>query len=161
MNITEISPTIAEIAVAIAGFSALIVVLRKNPIREWHAFDQLNLRMLFQVAAVTIIFSIFPFGALVILDPHAAWRVSIFAYGLVHLLDVASFLRSYPGVLKPLHRVAAGIGILLSVFKLGFGLLASIDAIQVLYLTTLIWHLVVSGIGFASLLYLPGEGNVD
>lgn len=61
MGITEIFPTIAEIAVAIAGFSAIIVALRKNPIRKWHESDRFNFRMLLQVAALKIFFSILPF----------------------------------------------------------------------------------------------------
>jgi len=77
MEILEIVPTIAKIAVAIAGFSAIVLVLRKRPVREWHAYDRFNLRMLLQVVALTILFSIFSFGPLAVLNPPIAWKVPL------------------------------------------------------------------------------------
>jgi len=159
MDITEISPTIAEIAVAIAGFSAVVVVLRKKPIREWHAYDRFNLRMLLQVAALTIFFSILPFGALAVLDSPVAWKVSLLVYGFVHLLDVSSFIVFYPHEWKRVNRFAAGVGVLIALVQIASGLFAAEGAIQVIYLMALVWHLAISSLGFVSLVYMPGVEN--
>jgi hypothetical protein len=157
MDITEIFPTIAEIAVAIAGFSAIIVALRKKPIRKWHELDQFNFRMLLQVAALTIFFSMFPFLTLVFLDPPVAWKLSVLTYGFVHLVDVSSFIRNHPGTKKTRHRIGSGIAVAISLVQIGFGLFASTTAMQVIYLVTLIWHLAVSSMGFALLIYAPAD----
>jgi hypothetical protein len=159
MDITEISPTIAEIAVAIAGFSAIVVVLRKRPIRDWHAYDRFNFRMLLQVAALTIIFSIFPFGALAIVDSPVAWKISLLTYGFVHLLDVSSFIVFYPHKWNIVNKIAASIGVLIALAQIGSGFFASEGAMQVVYLMTLVWHLAISSLGFVLLVYMPGVEN--
>jgi hypothetical protein len=115
--------------------------------------------MLLQVAALTIIFSIFPFGALAILDSTVAWKVSLLAYGFVHLLDVSSFVVFYPDKWNIVNKIAAGIGVLIALVQIGSGFFASEGAMQVVYLMTLVWHLAISSLGFVLLVYMPGVEN--
>ena len=125
MQITEIIPTIAELAVAIAGFSAVVVALRRKPLEEWSNYDRFNLRMLLQVGALTVFFSIFPFGALALLDPSQAWKVSIVLYGVVHLVDVSSFAVRMPAGTGPINRIASLFGISLALAKIAAGIATS------------------------------------
>ena len=48
---------IAELAVAIAGFSGVIVALESRSVRSWTPLQRRNLRLLLQVSAVAIFFS--------------------------------------------------------------------------------------------------------
>ena len=60
MESGNILTTIAEIAIAIDGFSSVIVALSPKPFSEWNPIDRFNFRVLLQVAAVTVFFSLFP-----------------------------------------------------------------------------------------------------
>ncbi len=56
MQSTGLLFTIAQIAVGLAGFSAIIATLNAKPIREWDDTDRLNLRLLIQIS-IYVIFS--------------------------------------------------------------------------------------------------------
>jgi len=159
MQITEITPTIAQLAVTLAGFSAVIVALRPKPIRQWAPLDRLNFRILIQVAAVTTFFSLFPFGALAILEPPLAWKISLMAYGIYHLADVASFAFNFPPDVRRVNRIATGIGFVVAALQVGAGLLGTEATMQLIYLVALVWHLGVSCLGFALLIYIDGDSN--
>ena len=60
MQSSELLLTVAQIAVGLAGFSAIIVTLNPKPVREWDATDRLNLRVLVQVSFVVLFFSLLP-----------------------------------------------------------------------------------------------------
>ncbi len=72
MESSEIITSIAEIAIALVGFSAIVVVLNPKPIREWHHSDRFNFRVLVQLAAVVVVFAILPFGMHLIFDEFLA-----------------------------------------------------------------------------------------
>jgi hypothetical protein len=154
IQITEITPTIAQLAVTLAGFSAVIVALRPKPISEWKPFDRFNFRILIQVAAVTTFFSIFPFAALAIFEPQQAWKLSLLAYGVFHLIDLISFSLKFPIELGRANRIAVGIGFVVAVLQIGIGFLGSPAAVQVMYLSALVWQLGVACFGFVLLIYL-------
>ena len=60
MHSADLMLAIAQIAVALAGFSAIIVALNNRPIREWILMDQVNIRLLIQLSIVVIFFSLIP-----------------------------------------------------------------------------------------------------
>ena len=157
MQITEITPTIAQLAVTLAGFSAVIVALRPKPIRQWAPLDRLNFRILIQVTAVTTLFSLFPFGALAIFEPPLAWKVSLLVYGAFHLVDVSSFAFNFPPDARRVNRIAAGIGLVVAALQIGCGLLGTEAAMQLMYLVALVWHLGISCLGFALLIYIDTD----
>ena len=160
MQITEIIPTIAELAVTVAGFSAVVVALRRKPVRDWNALDRFHLRVLLQVAALTVIFCIFPFGALVVFEPETAWKVSLLVYGFVHLIDLASFGFNLPEDMIPINKVSIGIGTAMALAQIAIGFTGEMATIQLMYLVTLLWHLATSCLGFARLIYTQvGSGR--
>jgi len=161
MQITEITPTLAELAVSLAGFSAVIVALRPQPIASWSAFDRFNFRMLLQVAALTIFFSIFPFGTLTLLDDPLAWQAAALAYGFVHLADLASFVLNMPPAARRLNRIATRIGFVIAIAQIALAFLGTTSAIQTMYLATLVWHLGISCLGFVSLVYFAEDADGD
>ena len=60
MPSNDILVLVAELAVAIAGFSSVVVALGRRPVAEWLPGEQRNLRILLQVSAIAILFSLFP-----------------------------------------------------------------------------------------------------
>ena len=77
MESGDILTTIAEIAIAIAGFSSVIVALSPKPISQWSPIERFNFRILLQVAAVTVFFSLIPLVLHRALSFDLAWRVAL------------------------------------------------------------------------------------
>ncbi len=75
--------TIAQIAVALAGFSAIIVALNQKPVREWDLADQVNIRLLIQLSIAVIFFSLLPSLLSIFLKRNDIWLCSLWAYSLL------------------------------------------------------------------------------
>ena len=153
MEPSEIITTIAEIAIALIGFSAIVVVLNPKPIRDWAASDRFNFRILVQVAAVVVFFSILPFGTRLLFNEYEAWKYALLGYGAFHLLDITSFVLKFPpGVLR-INRTLPRFGFVVIVFQVVVPFVGSSSAIQATYLASLVWHLIVSFVSFIILVY--------
>ncbi len=93
------------------------------------------------------------------MNPDLAWKVSILLYGIVHLIDVSSFGVNFPPEAGRINRIATGIGLVIAIAKISFGIFGSTNSIQVMYLASLVWHLGVSCFGFASLIYTKARAG--
>ncbi len=153
MQSTDILSTIAEIAVALAGFSAIVVMLNSKPIREWDDTDRLNLRLLIQVSAFTIFFALLPSILVVSLEEPEVWKYGLWAYGLLHILDVSSFLFKMTSETPNVFRNAAVAGTVIAVTQLVIAWAGSNAAKETMYLGTLLWHLCITFMAFILLLY--------
>ncbi len=89
MQSSELMFAIAQIAVGLAGFSAIIVSLNAKPIRDWDDADQYSLRILIYAAIVVVFFSLIPSLLVISLEPHKVWLYGLWAYGLVHIADLS------------------------------------------------------------------------
>ena len=96
---------IAELAVAIAGFSSVVVALDNRAVRDWSPFQRHNLRILLQVSALTIFFALFPLIFQRAMAGPASWKWALGVYGVVHTIDVSSFIRRLPRDLPTVNRV--------------------------------------------------------
>lgn len=101
----------AQIAVGLAGFSAIIVTLNDKPIRDWDDNDKLNLRLLIQVSIMVIFFSLLPSLLLISLNTNEVWLYGLWAYGLIHLVDVSFFLIHRTNTTSHIFRNAAFCGV--------------------------------------------------
>jgi len=153
MNSTDFLLTISELSIAVAGFSAIVVMLNTKPIKEWTDADRLNLRLLLQVSALTIIFSLLPSILSVSLDPDHAWQYSLAIYGAVHMADVSSFLLKMTSGTQTAFKVCGSIGVVVAVLQLLVAWLGTPIAWESMYLVSLVWHLCVTFTAFALLLY--------
>lgn len=153
MQSTDILSTIAEIAVALAGFSAIVVMLNSKPIREWDDTDRLNLRLLIQVSAFTIFFALLPSILIASLKEPEVWKYGLWAYGLLHILDVSSFLFKMTNDTPTIFRNAAVSGTVIAVTQLVIAWAGSTAAKETMYLGTLLWHLCITFMAFILLLY--------
>ena len=144
---------IAEIAVGLAGFSSVVVALDNRAVRDWSAVRRFNLRILLQVSAVAIFFSLFPLIFERVIEPPTSWRWACAAYGMVHLIDAGTFALRLPIGADLAPRVTSRAGVLIALCQLSVAALGSLQACEVTYLIVLVWHLSVAALGFALLVY--------
>jgi len=153
MHSVDLMHTIAQIAVALAGFSAIIVALNQKPIREWELMDQVNIRLLIQLSIVVIFFSLVPSLLAISIPISDAWLYSLWGYGLVHIADAGFFLVLKSKRAPTVFRVVASCGVIVGLLQIAIALLGSDTARETMYVFTLIWHLGVIFMAFILLLY--------
>jgi hypothetical protein len=153
MDSSDLLLTISQLAVAFAGFSAIVVTLNSRPIREWDATDRLNLRCLLQVAIQVFAFSLLPFLLAVSLDEASVWRYGLIAYGAFMLCDASFFLFKMTSDSPVLFRNAGIGGILVGALALATGVWGSATSRETIYLVALFWALGIVVMSFLLLLY--------
>ena len=60
MEVEATLAVLAEIAIAIAGFSGIVAALSRRTESEWTALDRIRLGMLLQISLVGALFSLLP-----------------------------------------------------------------------------------------------------
>ena len=145
--------TIAQIAVGLAGFSAIIVTLNAKPIRDWDESDRLNLRLLIQISMYVIFFSLLPPLLAIPFETHLVWMYALWAYGLIHIVDATFFLMNLAKETPAIFRNAAISGACIALIQISIAWLGNDIARETMYAFTLIWHLGVVFMAFILLLY--------
>ena len=153
MESSDIIITIAQLALALAGFSGVIVSLNPIPIREWDSLSRLNFRILLQVAAVATFFAILPFPIHNLAGADLAWKISLLIYGVYHVFDVSSFYFKLPKDALPINRKLSYLGFAVAIMQILTGIFGKPSWIESMYIVSLIFHLSVSFIGFILLVY--------
>ena len=102
---TDVLVLIAELAIAIAGFSSVVVALDNRAVRNWDPFQRHNLRVLLQVSALTIFFALFPLILQRAFNGESFWNWALGVYAVVHLVDVTSFLGRLPKDMPRANRL--------------------------------------------------------
>ena len=153
MQSTGLLFTIAQIAVGLAGFSAVIVTLNPRPIREWDSTDRLNLRLLIQISIYVIFFSLLPPLLSIPLDSHLVWFYALWFYGLVHIADAGFFLMNLTKNMPSLFRNAAISGLVVAIAQIFTAFQGNDIARESMFIFSLIWHLGVLFMAFVLLLY--------
>ena len=159
METNQIITTIAEIAIALVGFSAIVVVLNPKPIRNWPPGDQFNFRVLVQLSAIAVIFCILPFGTHIIFDDELAWKSALLIYGIAHVVDILSFVIRFAKEMPQVNRILPIFGMMVALSQIFVALLGGPALIELIYLVALVWHLFVAFISFVILVY--GFGATD
>jgi len=157
METTDIITTLAEIAIALVGFSAIVVVLNPRPIRDWAESDQFNFRILVQLSAIVVVFCILPFGTHILLDDDQAWKSALLIYGIVHVIDLLSFIIRFAKHVPRANRILPFLGMIVAVSQIIVAMLAGPKLVELTYLVALVWHLFVAFISFVILVYGFGE----
>ena len=153
MDLSDIITTIAEIAVALIGFSAVVVALNPNPIRDWSVSERFNFRILVQVGAIVVVFSVLPFGTHQVFDEYLAWRYALLAYGIFHVVDLTTFVFKFPKNVTSINKAMPYFGYVVILAQLSVPFFGGIAAIKVTYLASLVFHLVVGFFAFVVLIY--------
>jgi hypothetical protein len=168
MHIPQSLQTIAEISIAFAGFSGLIVALRKStgPLTE---VEKYRLQILLILAFGAMFLSFLPevlenLG----LDAHDTWLYAgsaLCLYSFVFLVwwiyESRRFMRAFPEVFHwgAFSRMAVGhVAIILLQLSTIFSFVA--DKGEVAYVISLIWYLIHAAQQFARMLFVqPNDAN--
>jgi hypothetical protein len=145
--------TLAQVAIGLAGFTAIIVAINPKPIREWHPEDQLNLRLLVQVSFLVLFFCVLPYVLAVSIPPDEVWFYGLTAYGIVHVFDVSSFLINTSKETPRVFVYHASVGLLIALSQVVIAFLGNAILRETAYIATLIWHVYVMYLAFVLLLY--------
>lgn len=97
---------VAELAVAIAGFSSVVVALDSRAVREWSPARRYNLRVLLQMSALAVLFALLALFLERATEGVAFWKWALGAYGIAHLIDAGSFIRRQPADIPAVNRLA-------------------------------------------------------
>ena len=152
---------IAELAVAIAGFSSVVVALDNRTVKDWTPFQRHNLRILLQVSALTIFFALFPLILQRAVEGPSLWKWALGVYGVIHTIDVSSFIRRLPKNLPTANRVLPFVGLLIALASVSIAIFAPPLAAEVAYLCSLVWHLGIAAMGFAFLVLGEPAGGAS
>jgi len=147
----ETLEAISQVAIGVAGFSGVVVVLQ-------HRDDVVDfrLRSLLSLAAEVIVFSFLP--PLLGLVTSAGWTIAALIYSVFHLLHIGWSYISYRRVGElvsnqiPLDNVLMTLGAMVSVAVFIAALLAPPDLTQFAYTTLLLWALGIAGVQFMRIL---------
>ena len=155
MPSNDILVLVAELAVAIAGFSSVVVALGRRPVADWSRGEQRNLRILLQVSGIAILFSLFPLILQRAIDTPVFWNIALSVYGFAHAVDVSTFLfRPVPGE----SQIPPAIGFGLALLSIGVAALGSDTFAEVPNENAEIGHLGVAAMGFAVLIFRRPSG---
>jgi len=152
----EILALTAEIAVGIAGFSGVVIVLGKG--NSWTAQEQLSIWAILQASLGALVLSLFPIVLSQFLSESlVAWRVSVAALAAYHLVIFAADMYriySVTGVVTPLLLFIPGVLISVSTTALltaiAMGFFSSL--IYAGYLLGVFWLLCISVLWFVSII---------
>ncbi|MGK0223757.1 MAG: hypothetical protein ACI9ON_003004 [Limisphaerales bacterium] len=147
--------TTAEIAIALAGFSGVVVAFRGGV----GGLPTFRLSLLLSLSAEVVLFSFVPILSALKLSGATAWIVPGVLYGLVHLAHIAYSVFGYQAEkvdvkTPPLDKVLMLIGAVFSVSLVGACMFGTLSDIQILYGGLLIFVLCVAGTQFFRLLML-------
>jgi hypothetical protein len=158
MQSHDILQTIAEVAVALTGFSGVVVVLGPRGSGSWSREDLLQLRTLVEPSLVALFGSFLP-GAihLAVRSEPFAWRLSNGALGLLGLFALVAFARR-----SRLAGTTVGQRVLAVFTILGLGalFLASVGLLphyELIFVLGLILSLLVAAYNFLLLLFSIGR----
>lgn len=151
--------TIAEVAVAFAGFASVVTVFRRRDDEGWPGQDLIRFQLMITTSLAVVFFALLPFAVHFFeASEHATWAGSSFALASFMIVLMLTAGRrvialTRDAALNPhisLSFIALGILIALAQALNGFGLL--FDRSLGPYFVGLLYLLVISGFSFARML---------
>jgi hypothetical protein len=169
LSSTDVLSLLAELAIAIAGFSGIVAVFGRRSAGKWTPADRARLVGLLTLSLTAALFSVLPLVLLSVpVSDEACWRVLglLLAASLVHsttnVLRLVSRTRAAPisereSSLAMLWFFIAGNGvavIALLVNSLAWGVAWP-------YLAAILWELAQAAVLFARLIVVPLSDSTD
>ncbi len=157
MEQAETLRTIAEVAIAVAGFSGVVVVLGHRNKREWTFVDTISIAMLLFASLGVVLFAFVPLLIAEVGVP--VWRISNGLLGVGHLFFLTWAINRMRGrldqLLIPMWMfylvTAVGLTSITLNALVAAGLLQSLASFA--YLGGLVWLLAIAVMCFVALLF--------
>ena len=162
MEHSETLLTIAEIAVAFAGFSSIVVVFRNRDSESWEPLDAIRYRVMLIGSLMTAVFSGVPFVvSWLAVPPSFVWRISSallllwFIVAIVAQFRIRPFFPSSAGQMQwaVFFLTSSGTATYLVLNTLGIAFQGAAEP----YLIGVTWTLFLSGWQFYQLVSLPAS----
>jgi hypothetical protein len=143
----------SELAVGIAGFSGVVVALEGGGVATWPPVRRRSLRILLQLSALALFFSLLPLVAYRTVGSPYFWRWALGLYGVVHLFDVSTFVFRQPqgAWLTPVYG-----GYVFAAAQVAIALLVG-SAAETTYMVSIVFHLGGAVMGFVFLIWWCGS----
>ncbi len=160
--------TLAEVAIAIAGFSGIVSVFGRRSVGQWSVAERARLTGLLIMSLTALLFCLLPFVLLSIpVSESTCWR---FLSVLLAFFTVAFAVRLIPlaNAARRIPRNKRQASFAISVFFIAGDLLATVGllvnglflGVVWPYLAALIWGLAKASTAFVRLILLPlGRGT--
>jgi hypothetical protein len=157
--------TLAEIGIALAGFTGIVAVLGRRARGDWTPLELAQMRLLLEASLGVVFFSLLPVLLQMAVESHqTTWRIAnvflaVFQISIMALFFRRALLVAVPNLPASGRRVAyplagAGIAVIAAQLLAGIGM---VREASLTYLLGLIWFLVIAALTFVYLL-LPRRG---
>jgi hypothetical protein len=151
--------TISEIAIALTGFTGVVVVFGDRGSENWTDGERFNLKALLYWSLGTMFLALVPSGLSSLGEAVSApWRVAHGLFAIFHGWVFIWFFRQLRILVFPPYQswsglaiVVIGFGVLLAELLVALGFLYS--AAPFLYLVALVWFLFLAASQFAVLIF--------
>ena len=151
---------LAEVAIALAGFSAIVVVLKRGETGNWTQADADRFIGMVVHAIFAVVFCFLPtILNVVIQDPVATLHVACGLLGvqiLVHTIGVMFFSTS-----NVIARISLSFGVLIGLLQFGAFTDWGVQRELELYIIGVVWHILQAGVLFVMLIWIPKEAIRD
>ena len=149
---------LAEVAIALAGFAAIVVLLRRDDTGVWSSddADQFHGMILHSISAVSFAFLPTLLNVVVqdtVTSIHIACAV-LGAQIIVHCIAVLGFSTSGRSA-----KIALSFGFLIGLLQFGAFTDWGVHREMHIYLVGVIWHILQAGMLFVMLVWIP-KGNI-
>lgn len=152
--------TLAEVGIALAGFTGIVAVLGRRARGDWTPVELARMRLLLEASLGVVFFALVPvLLQMAVRSQQAVWRLSnvfsaVFHISIMALFFRRAFLLAVPSLRPSERRVVyplagAGIGVIAAQLLAGIGVIAEAS---LTYLLGLTWLLLIAALTFIYLL---------
>jgi len=154
LDTQSILTTVAEVSIALAGFTGVVAVLGNRRNHDWSPEERLQLRTLVETSLTAMFASFVPAVLFLALDSEpAVWRSANLFLGALHLANLVAFLRRTTDA-KPTASqrglLVIGIAMILAHFLTATGL---IPWYVLIFLVGLLQQVFIAALNFVLLLF--------
>lgn len=150
--------SIASLAIALIGFSGVVIALGRRGQGQWSPAEMLQLRTLVEPSVVSFLGAFVPILlGLLITNQELLWRASNLLLASFHLVGFFAFvIRGSHAGISPTHKFMASLFLFILCFQLASVVIFS-DHLELAFALSLIYGLCAGVHNFYLLLFYPSD----